>query len=176
MIQVSKPRTENGKGGTVKKRKTTDKRLPPKQKVRKERKHQDFGTSMAEQNFARDFLDKLGVEYIWQYEAKEIGRFFDYYLPKYRVLIEFQGSYWHGDKRIYEKKYLNPTQKHSQRVDEEKRKWALLHGIPLIEVWEKDVNEHPEKILQMLSERLRIQGDIIDKRNEKNKRHVNFIR
>lgn len=174
MKQVSRNRaTANGEKN--KKNKVTDKRLPPKQKVNKKKDHPEFGTSIAEQNFARDFLDKLGIEYVWQFEAKEIHRFFDFYLTKYRILIEYDGTYFHSDDRIYEEKDLNPMQKHNRRVDEEKNRWALLHCIPLIRVKEKDVNEHPDQIMKMLKERLRIQGDLLEKEKNMNKRHVNKL-
>ena len=42
------------------------------------RKHPKYGTSKLEEDFARDFLDKLGVKYIYQFEAKDIGRFYDF--------------------------------------------------------------------------------------------------
>lgn len=174
MRQISKPREAAKPIGNKKKRKPTDRRLPPKQKVKRVKTHPDFGTSKAEQDFARNFLDKLGVGYVWQYEAKEIGRFFDYKLDN-GILIEFQGSYYHGDSRIYEEKDLNPMQKRNRRVDEQKRQWALMHGMPLIYVWEKDVNEHPEEIMKMLRERLRVQGDVIEKENNFKKRHVNKL-
>ena len=59
---------------------------------RKKRKHPMFGTSKLEQDFANDFLDKLNVKYTWQFEAKDIGRFFDYYLDEHNLLIEIDGS------------------------------------------------------------------------------------
>lgn len=151
------------------------KKLPPPQKVKRQRSHPEFGTSKAEQDFAKNFLDKLGVKYVWQYEAKEIGRFFDYKLEN-GVLLEYQGSYWHGDSRVYDEKDLNPTQKRNRRVDEEKKRWALLHGMPLIYVWEKDVNEHPDKVMDMLREKLRIQDGVMEKRRNMNQRHVNKLK
>lgn len=161
----------------VKKVKNTmkDKRLPPKQRVKREKKHPDFGTSMAEQQFAKNFLDKLGLRYVWQFEAKEIGRFFDYYLQDYNVIIEFNGSYYHSDSRLYEGKELNPMQKKSKRIDEEKKSWAILHKIPIFYVWEKDVNEHPDKVMDFLIENLKIQGDIVEKQKNMKKRHVNRL-
>lgn len=53
-----------------------------------------FGTSKLEEDFARDFLDKLGLKYIYQFEAKSIGRWFDFYLTKYNLIIEVDGGYW----------------------------------------------------------------------------------
>lgn len=157
-------------------KKSNDRRLPPKQKVLVKKKHKDFGTSMAEQNFAKNFLDKLGLRYIWQYEAKEIHRFFDFYLCDYGILIEFDGTYWHADDRVYESKDLNPTQKRSKRIDEEKNRWALLHSIPLYRIKEKDVNERPDRVMEFLKEKLRIQGEVIEKKKNMNKRHVNKIK
>lgn len=57
-------------------------------------KHQQYGTSKLEQDFALNFLDKLNVEYDYQYEAKSIKRFYDFYLPKENLLIEVDGDYW----------------------------------------------------------------------------------
>ena len=130
---------------------------------------------MAEQKFAQDFLDKLGIKYIWQYEAKEIGRFFFFYLTDYRILIEFDGTYWHSDDRVYESKDLTPTQKRNKRIDEQKNQWALLHCIPLIRIKEKDVNERPDKVMKMLRERLKLQSEAVKKEMEMNKRHVNKL-
>ena len=44
---------------------------------------QKYGTSQLERNFARDFLDRMGLVYIYQYEAKDIKRFFDFALTCY---------------------------------------------------------------------------------------------
>ena len=59
----------------------------------KHRKHPLFGTSKLEEDFAKDFLDKLGVKYTYQFETN-IGRWFDFYLNDYNVLIEIDGGYW----------------------------------------------------------------------------------
>lgn len=158
-----------------KNRSIKDKRLPPKQKVLKKRTHPDFGTSKAEQSFAVNFLDKLGVRYIWQFKAEEIGRFYDFYLPDYNVIIEWNGSYWHADPRLYEEKDLNPTQKRSRRIDEEKKSWAIMNKIPIYYVWEKDVNEHPDKVMEFLMENLKIQQEVLEKKKNMAKRHVNGL-
>lgn len=162
----------------VTRKKQIDKRLPSKTRkkyTRRKPSHPKFGTSKAEQDFARDFLDKLGVRYQWQFEAKGIGRFFDYYLIDYGVLLEYQGCYWHGDSRIYEEKDLNPTQKRNKRVDQQKRLWAAMHGIPLIEIQEKDVRERPQWVMDMLKERLRIADKDNKIKDNKKKRHTNKL-
>ena len=62
--------------------------------VTKKRKHAQYGTSKLEEDFARDFLDKLGIEYVYQYEAKDIKRYFDFFIPSSNIILELDGDYW----------------------------------------------------------------------------------
>ena len=81
MKQVVRKQTHKpAKKKKTKRNLSSDDRIPRLSRPTKEnRKHPEFGTSKLEQDFARDFLDRLGVKYIWQFEAIEIKRFFDYY-------------------------------------------------------------------------------------------------
>lgn len=174
VVRKQAPKPKKTKKARVKK--TADSRIPRQSKpTRAKRKHPDFGTSKLEQDFAKDFLDKLGVKYIWQFEAIEIKRFFDYYCYEENLIIEVNGSYWHGDKRIYEEKDLNRTQRKAQRVDEYKYKWAALHGIPILYIWEKDIRENPSMVMSILKSKLKSQSDKAKVEKEKKKRHVNTI-
>ncbi len=132
----------------------------------KKRKHKEYGTSKLEQRFAKDFLDKLGVEYIYQFKAEDIGRYYDFRIVD-GPIIEINGSYWHGDKRLYEEKDLNKVQKRSKYIDSIKEKWALEHGIPIYYIWEKDINETPLKVIDELKKILHV----ADKMKNKKKRH-----
>lgn len=161
----------------IKKGKAIDGKKPkPKKRLIKpngklEKTHPKFGTSKLEQDFAEQFLDKLGVEYVWQFEAKDIGRFYDFKI-KNGPIIEINGSYWHGDPRLYEEKDLNKTQKNAKRIDEYKEKWALINGIPIYYIWEKDIRENPSKVMLFLKKILH-KSDI---KKEKNKRHKNILK
>lgn len=166
-------------------RKNIAKELPKKKKkklqtthaakvreIRKKMKgNQEFGTSKLEERFARDFLDKLGLKYTYQYKAASIGRYFDFRIcPDLRgPIIEVQGSYWHGDPRIYEEKDLNKTQKRDIKIDEIKRKWCARNGVKLIYVWEKDINETPTRVMEMLKNELKpyLDGTILNKRKRR---------
>lgn len=146
--------------------------------------HPKFGTSKLEEDFARDFLDKLGVKYIYQFEAKEIGRFYDFAVvlgdgtltQGNILLIEIDGSYFHSDPRVVDENKLNPMQKRNKRIDEYKDKWALSHGIPIMRIWEKDIRETPDKVMKDLKKRLYIQDEKQRIIENKNKRHVNKIK
>lgn len=179
MEQVSRVANKTAKKKAVKK-KVLDSKLPriaKPMKGKSQKKNPQFGTSKLEVDFAKNFLDKLGVKYVWQFEAKEIKRFFDYYLPDHNLIIEVNGSYWHADPRLYEDKKLTNTQKHDIRVDEYKKKWALLHGIPILYIWEKDIRENPSAVIKALKERLYLEKEKEDKKKDMyEKRHVNILR
>jgi len=135
------------------------------------RRHKEFGTSKLEKKFALEFLERLGVEYKYQFKAESIGRYYDFYIPSANVIIEVQGTYWHADPRVYEDKNLNRTQRRDRKIDEVKKTWCALHGIKLIYIWEKDINENPSKVMKILKEEIG-EGEKKQKINEnKKKRH-----
>lgn len=139
------------------------------------RKHKEYGTSKLELDFARDFLDKYNLKYIYQYHAKEIGRYFDFAVvdnndryemetkdgltcvkqegQKVRVqfLIEVDGSYYHGDERLVEESKLSPMQKHNKFIDKLKDEYAGLHCIPILRLWELDIRKNPKLVTESLN-------------------------
>lgn len=135
-----------------------------------------FGTSKLEKYFETEFLKKLNINYQWQFEAKDIQRSYDFYLPEHNLLIEVDGDYYHVNPEIYEGKKLTPTQKHDMWVDKLKNEWALLHGIPLLRIWENDIRKNPEKVMKTIKERLRLQNTKIRLEENKNKRHINKLK
>lgn len=155
---VRKPSSAETQRKNTKKKEEKDKRLPPKHTEKRKyvrKKTQEYGTSKLEVRFAKNFLDKLGVEYVYQYKAESIGRYYDFRILPKGPIIEVQGSYWHGDKRLYEEKDLNRTQLRNMKVDEKKRQWCSRNGIKLIYVWEEDINKDPEGVMKFLREELK---------------------
>lgn len=158
----------------IKKNKTDDSVKPKKSNVKKEkvkRKHPQYGTSKLEEDFAYNFLDKLGVKYTYQFEARDIGRYFDFFLPEENLLIEVDGDFWHGNPEKYKEDELRGHQKRAQRVDEHKTKWALLHSIPILRFWESDIRKNPKKVMTILKEELSKRNRQIMLENNKKKRH-----
>lgn len=161
-------------GGTVKRRKPRVIKGDPFGRHRR-KSHRNFGTSKLEADFARDFLDEMGLTYIYQYEAKDIKRFFDFavtadenveyiyeekegvrsvkqdgrlFIPT--LLIEVDGGYYHGDPRVVGDKGLNPMQKHNKFIDKLKDRWCEMHCIPLIRIWEYDIRNNPKEVMDRL--------------------------
>jgi very-short-patch-repair endonuclease len=138
--------------------------------VKRKRRHKEYGTSKLEEKFARDFLDKLKVNYVYQFKAESIGRYYDFYLPDNGLIIEVDGDYWHSKGLVYEE--MTPTQKKNRRVDKQKDHWALINGIPILRIWESDINKHPEKVMETLKERLYLSKG--EKEIKERKKYRNF--
>jgi very-short-patch-repair endonuclease len=155
----------------IKRKKQTTRAARVREMRKRMKGSQEFGTSKLEERFAKNFLDKLGLNYIYQYKMVSIGRYLDFMLTDYHVAIEIDGDYWHGNPKLYEEKDLNKTQKWSKKVDEMKNKWCSRNGVPLIRIWEKDINEHPENVLTFLKEKLGLLKEKKDRDDKFNKRH-----
>lgn len=152
-----------------KKRKPTKSELIKKNIERSKKKKQEYGTSKLEKKFAKEFLDKLGVKYQYQFLAADIKRYYDFYLPEQRILIEVDGSYYHSYGKVYEE--MSPMQKHNARVDQIKNEWAAMHGIPLIRIWEHDINNNPSFVMDLLREEIGVQTEKLKIKENKKKRH-----
>jgi len=94
------------------------------------------------------FLENLGFNIEIQFRISY--KFYDFKIKDKKILIEFQGSYYHGDPKIYEEHELNSMQKKNKKNDEFKRKLAQSNGYKLLEVWEEEFNSNPNKIKEYL--------------------------
>lgn len=134
--------------------------------------YKKYGTSKLERDFATNYLDKMGLLYIYQYEVKEIGRFYDFAVTSYTekeyvfenkdgincvkqdkqffipsLLIEIDGDYFHANPKFYNKGSMNSIQKRNKRIDLLKDEWAGMHCIPLLRIWEDDIKNNSEYVI-----------------------------
>lgn len=110
-------------------------------------------SSKLEEKFA-ELLDSLNIHYTRFYYAKDIKAFYDFYIPKYNVLIEVDGDFWHCNPNT---KFAIPEYKtqHNNLVrDKQKNEWAQQNGYKLIRFWENDINNDATKIKNVLLENL----------------------
>ena len=90
----------------------------------------------------RDLLDFNDIEYIPQYPVpwkRGWKKWFDFYIPKYNLLIEIDGIYWHGKGKVDSE--LNSQQKQSRQNDIQKTKLAQTSGYNLLRIWEDDIDK-----------------------------------
>lgn len=152
-----------------KRRKPTVSEIIKKNVERSKRPHPKYGTSKLETIFENEILKKLKVNYVRQFYAKDIKRYYDFYLPDLNVLVEVDGDYYHSYGKVYEE--MTPMQKRNHRVDEIKNEWAGIHGYALIRIWEHDIRNSPHMVLEKLRERFGIEEEKQIIKENKKKRH-----
>lgn len=88
-------------------------------------------------------------EFVTQYR---IGKYvFDFFIPKFNLLIEADGTFWHADPRKYhDRSKLRPVQIKNLENDKKKNVLASEKGYKLCRVWEIDVFNNPSKIVEII--------------------------
>lgn len=82
-----------------------------------------------------ELLDSLDIEYEWQWEIDY--KFFDFYIPSKNLLVEIDGTYWHG--RGISDENLTEIQRVVRNNDNRKNDIAEKHGYTLIRLWEDEI-------------------------------------
>lgn len=95
------------------------------------------------------YLNDDGIDYIPQYSFDNLFGVgggllsYDFYLPQYNMLIEYQGEFHNHTDRLRSEYEFQKQQIH----DERKREYAKTHNIKLLEIWYYEFN-NIENILQ----------------------------
>ncbi len=113
--------------------------------------NENIKSSKLEDFFINNYLNKLNLKFIRQFKAESIGRFYDFFLPDKRVLIEIDGCYYHANPSKYNNNNMNNMQRNNKRVDEIKNRWAIINSYVLIRFWESDIHNNPSLILEKLN-------------------------
>jgi len=93
-----------------------------------------------------DLLESIGVDFIFQYTI--CGFNFDYYLPKYDLVIEVDGDFYHCNPIKYPNGPIYETQKTTIKNDDKKNKICeSSNGVTLLRFWETDINDKPEWVI-----------------------------
>jgi hypothetical protein len=101
--------------------------------------------SKGEKNI-RNFLSVRNIVFIIQYTYVNLlglggkNLSYDFYLPDYNLLIEFQGNYHDGTAKGQSKKEFLKQQEHDRR----KKEFAKANNIKLLEIWYWDFDNIEE--------------------------------
>lgn len=114
---------------------------------------ESYHTSELEKRF-KVVLDILDIEYQHFFFAKQINKIFDFYLPKYNILIEVDGDFYHCNPKLYNNGPVCKTQEINIKNDKLKNEWAQSNGYKLLRFWENDINNNIKQVKQTLLENL----------------------
>lgn len=99
-------------------------------------------------------LDILQIEYKFQHIVH--SRVFDFYLPKYNILIEVDGDFHHCNPKKYESPVYE-SQQVTVKNDAIKNQIVKDNGYILLRFWESDINERPSWVIQQILNHLQPQ-------------------
>ena len=108
-----------------------------------------YKPSKLEKTFT-NILDLLDIKYETSYYAKEIKAFYDVYIPKYNLIIEVDGDFWHTNPIKYPEGPISKCQFKNMERDKVKNEWALSNGYKLLRFWENDINNNIKQVKQTL--------------------------
>jgi len=100
-------------------------------------------------------LDNLDLIYIRSYYAKEIKAFYDFYLPKFNIIIEVDGDFWHSNPMKYKDGPISKCQIKNYDRDKVKNQWAKDNGYKMLRFWEYDINNNRQQVIQTLLDHLK---------------------
>jgi len=110
-----------------------------------------FNVSKAEKEIVIE-IKKRGIECIHSFRIDT--KIFDIYLPKYNLLIEYNGDYWHCNPIKYKSDYLNikknKTASEIWEYDENKLYLAKKEGYNCEVMWETDYKNNKDLIFEII--------------------------
>ena len=109
-------------------------------------------SSKIEKEFIEKCIKPLGIKFTTQHYIKDLHHYCDVYIPEKNVVIEFQGDYWHGNPKKYEKEELSEFQLEKVKKDESLREYCKNNGIRLVEIWESDYNRDIDGVNKLIAE------------------------
>jgi G:T-mismatch repair DNA endonuclease (very short patch repair protein) len=87
------------------------------------------------------FLSEKNIKYIKQFYKEKFS--YDYYLVDYKIILEYNGTYWHCDPRLYEANFYHTRRKMTAQemwdYDKKRMEVAKKYANDVIVVWESDV-------------------------------------
>lgn len=103
------------------------------------------------ETFVSYILDKNNIKYDFQFFLSRNGicKSYDFKIKDSNILLEIDGDYWHGNPKL---------EKHFYKIDEVKQndlfknKFAEENGYKIIRLWESDIYNNPEIIINKLKE------------------------
>lgn len=122
------------------------------------RKAGDITVSKGEMFFEKFMLD-LGIPIKAQHQ---IGyKFFDFIVEGTKILIEYDGDYWHYNPATMTEA-PNKTQQAAIINDKYKNKLAAANGYYLIRVWESEFKEQPRSVAKRIKQIIKEQTEPVE--------------
>ena len=99
-------------------------------------------TSRAEERFFEE-ISLVKPDAIRNFMIDGSSHVYDVYIPSMNTIVEFDGDFWHGNKRLYE---LSDRMKKQFRLDQSNSAKAIAAGYRIVRVWESEASRYIETL------------------------------
>ena len=127
--------------------------MAKKRLKRRNSKRSQIATSKLEDKFEMMLIllgMKKGIHYERQHHIPAIYSYFDFKILKRNILIEVDGDYWHCNPNTKHALPITEAQIKTVMKDRIKNDYCRRNKIKLYRFWETDINNTPEKVLDIL--------------------------
>jgi len=103
----------------------------------------------------QNFLKELGIEFFThQYIKIKHGYQCDILVPSMNLVIECDGDYWHGNKKLFRDEKLTERIIKQRDIDHIRTQELIVKGFRVIRIWENeirvmDINDFEKKIIKL---------------------------
>ncbi len=112
------------------------------------------------------YFGNLNNEYFIYDEKNKKINYYDFVINDIKLIIEFNGDFWHANPKIYSKDFYHPILKKTAieiwESQNYKNNVAEEHGYEIVEVWESDYKKDKTNIIDYCLNKIK------NKRNERN--------
>lgn len=99
-------------------------------------------------------MKKRGINFIAQYAIDE--KFVcDFAIPKYKIIIECDGDYWHANPKLYSREKFDLRQKTNTQRDKFKDKYLSEKGWKVLRFFESDIKRSASKCIDKIEEAIK---------------------
>lgn len=114
--------------------------------------------SNAEKEILKFLIDN-NIDTEKQFKIKGVTFIYDIYIPSKKMIIEYNGDYWHANPKTYESDWFNKSNKlyASEIWDRDKTKKLLAEerGYNFLVVWENEYKKDKDKVLNNILNKIR---------------------
>lgn len=108
--------------------------------------------------YVKDLLDSYNIQYTYNEYLGEYKP--DFVFKNSNIIIEVQGDYYHCNPYVYKNGPENEIQiKHVLR-DYYKKCYYLSQGYIIVEIWEHDINNNPDKVKEKIKQLTAVIGQV----------------
>lgn len=120
--------------------------------------NRDSSTSNLEKEITNYIKDNYNFEFVRNNRTELEGYELDIWIPKYRIAIEVDGTYWHADPRVFKSTdIIKQTGERAEQIwkrDKMKDGFAKRKQIHLIRIKEYDWKNNKDLTIKVLNEKL----------------------